>query len=159
MSQRKNNRNKLTKILEELNRPAQYSDMPNRIELCQQALAIISREVQPELWAGLQNVLANTFVRNPMGERRENLEQAIIHYKEALEVYSYKDFPEDWAMIQNNLGEAYRVRIYGEYAKNLEEAIAHYKQALRTRNQQKLPADWAMTQNNLANAYAVGSCR
>ena len=143
----------LSAILEELSRPARLVDMPKRIDLCQRALELVSRERNAELWAALQNDLANSLAQSPQGDRAENIERAIEHYYLALKIYTQKDFPEDWAMTQNNLALAYNNRIRGDRAENIEQAIEHYHQALKIRTQKDFPQDWAATQNNLANSY------
>ncbi|MBN2549545.1 MAG: CHAT domain-containing protein [Anaerolineales bacterium] len=144
----------LRPILEALAQPARLSDMPRRVNLCLQALGMIERNTQPELWAVLEGELANSLAQNPLGERAENLEQAISHYQQALEVRTRQAYPEQWATTQNNLAAAYRERIRGERAENLEQAIFHCQQALEVYTRQAYPEDWAMTNNNLANAYS-----
>jgi CHAT domain-containing protein/tetratricopeptide (TPR) repeat protein len=144
----------LRRIFEQLARPARLGEMSHRIALCEQALKMIERAEQPEIWAFLQNTLANALAQNPQGKRAENLEQAIEHYRQALEVRTRQAFPEDWARTQNNLANAYRDRIRGDRAENLEQAIHHYRQALKVYTRQAFPEDWAMTQNNLAIAYS-----
>ncbi|MFZ5917527.1 MAG: tetratricopeptide repeat protein [Chloroflexota bacterium] len=98
--------------------------------------------------------LGNAYAERIRGERAENIERAIGHYRQALEVYTRAAFPEDWAMTQNNLGNAYYSRIRGERAENIERAIGHYRQALEVYTRQAFPERWAGTQNNLGNAYA-----
>jgi tetratricopeptide (TPR) repeat protein len=51
-----------------------------------------------------QNNLGNAYLERIRGERAENLEQAIFHYRQALEVYTRQAYPEQWATTQNNLG-------------------------------------------------------
>jgi CHAT domain-containing protein/tetratricopeptide (TPR) repeat protein len=143
----------LSAILQELSRPARLVDMPNRIDLCQRALELVSRERNAELWAALQNDLANSLAQSPQGDRAENIELAIEHYHQALKIRTQKDFPQDWAMTQNNLALAYNNHIRGDRAENIELAIEHYEQALKIRTQKDFPTDWAATQNNLALAY------
>ena len=60
--------------------------MPRRIALCQRALELVSREQNAELWAALQNELGNSLAESPLGDRAENIEQAIEHYHQALKV-------------------------------------------------------------------------
>ena len=145
-------------ILRELSRPAQRSDMPRRIELCQQALRLVDRRENPELWAALQVELASSLAQNPLGGRAENIEQAIHHYTLALEVYTRRAYPADWAMIQGNLGNIYANRIRGEQAENMEQAIRYYTQALEVYTRRAFPADWARTQTNLGNVYWSRIC-
>jgi CHAT domain-containing protein/TPR repeat protein len=154
MFPRKNyNQNVLQEILEELDRPARLSEMPRRIELCRQALAMVSKEAQAKRWGALQNTLAISLAQTPKGERAENLEQAIDHYRQALEVYTRQDFQKEWAMTQHNLATTYRDRIRGERAENIEQAIQHYQQALEVRTREADPERWALTEFNLAGAY------
>jgi len=144
----------LRTILREVNSPGQPSDMPRRVRLCRQALNLTERGQAPELWAALQGMLGSSLARNPQGERAENLEQAIHHFKQALEVRTRIEFPEQWAGIQNNLANAYANRVQGERAENIDRAIYYYRQALQVITRTALPGQWAMTQHNLGNAYA-----
>ena len=112
-----------------------------------------TRQAYPEDWARTQNNLGNAYRNRIWGERAENLEQAIFHYKQALEVRTRQAYPEQWAATQNNLGTAYAERIRGERAENLEQAIFHYKQALEVYTCQLNPERWVAIHNNLANAH------
>lgn len=143
----------LRPMLNELVRLIQLRDMPRRVELCQQALALVERRANPQLWATLQVELGNSLLQSPLGSRVQSLEEAIDAYQQALQVMTCVAMPVDWAVTQNNLANAYSDRIRGERAENLERAIYHYKQALLVRTQEAFPVDWAMTQNNLATAY------
>ena len=111
----------LNTILEELSQSARRRDMPRRVKLCQKALTMVTRETRPELWGILQNTLANSLAQNPLGERAENIEQAIFYYQQALEVTTRQAYPEDWAMTQNNLAAAYAERL------RLREAVVKCK--------------------------------
>jgi len=88
------------------------------------------------------------------GDKAQNLEEAINHYRRALEVRSHRDFPEQWAGIQFSLGVVYRDRIRGDKAQNLEEAINHLREALKVYTRNGYPEKWAMTKHSLANAYS-----
>jgi CHAT domain-containing protein/tetratricopeptide (TPR) repeat protein len=142
----------LSLILEELSKPAQLKDMPRRIELCRRALEFVPSENKP-LWAVLQNGLGNSLVQSLLGDRTDNIEQAIEHYNLALMVGTQEDFSEVWAATQNNLAAAYYDRIMGDRADNIEQAIEHYSLALKVRTQEDFPVDWAATLNNMAVAY------
>ncbi|MFO0142470.1 MAG: tetratricopeptide repeat protein, partial [Aphanizomenon sp.] len=103
--------------------------------------------------AGVIGNFSNLIQQFPLGNKPDNLENAIAAYQQALEERTRTDFPVDWASTQNNLGNAYSDRIRGDKADNLENAIAAYQQALEVRTRTDFPVDWAMTQNNLGNAY------
>jgi tetratricopeptide (TPR) repeat protein len=143
----------LRALWEEITRLRRPSEMPRKVELCERALGMVERKDNPVLWGALQVALANALQQNPLGNRAENLEKAIHHYRRALEVYTRQAYPEQWAGTQNNLGNAYLYRIRGERAENLEQAIFHFQQALEVLTRQAYPEQWARTQNNLANAY------
>jgi len=143
----------LSAILEELSRPARLVDMPKRIDLCQRALELVSRERNAELWAALQNDLANSLAQSPQGDRAENIEQAIERYSLALKIYTQKDFPEQWATIQNNLALAYWSRIKGDRAENIELAIEHYSLALKIYTPKGFPNRCRGTSYRLGNLF------
>jgi hypothetical protein len=81
-------------LLEELSHLTKPSDMPQAVTLCRTALTLVSRDSQPELWVELQVKLGNSLVKNPLGDRAKNLEQAIHHYQRALEIRTAKAFPQ-----------------------------------------------------------------
>jgi tetratricopeptide (TPR) repeat protein len=143
----------IQEIINELNRLPAVSEMPRRVELCRQALEMISKKDKPELWAKLQDDLACSLIQTPIGSRAENIEQAIHHFELALEVRIHQKYPKEWAMTQNNLGTAYRDRIRGKQAENIEKAIDHYKMAMTVRTREADPERWALTQFNLGGAY------
>ena len=144
----------LLALVNEIRRLTRPTDMPRRVELCRQALALVARETQPEQWAWLQVDLGVSLVENPLGNRADNLEEAIRNYSQALTVYTSQAYPAEWAYIMNSLGNAYCDRIKGERADNLEKAIRYYTQALTVRTRQAFPQMWASTMNNLATAYS-----
>jgi hypothetical protein len=57
----------LESILGELNHSAENGQSARRAALCHQALALISREAQPELWAKLQDEFGNNLARITAG--------------------------------------------------------------------------------------------
>jgi CHAT domain-containing protein/tetratricopeptide (TPR) repeat protein len=153
MPSKNNNQNLLQKIFEKLNHPSGPGEMSRRIELCRQALEMISRKDNSEIWGELQNDLACSLLKNPNGPQAENIEQAIHHFEQALKVRTRQDHPLDWAVTQNNLAIAYRDRICGERAENIEKAIQCYQGMLEVRTRQVSPKEWALTQRNLTGIY------
>lgn len=137
--------------IEQLNR---ITDMPIRVELCRQALALVSPGTDPQLWAALQDLFANSLVQNPKGDHAANLDQAIAAYHQALTVLTHDAMPIDWAMTITNLATAYQDRIRGDRAANLEQATIHYQQALTVFQPHLLPKDCRQTASNLGSVYA-----
>jgi tetratricopeptide (TPR) repeat protein len=150
---KKKDRQTLPEIFALLNQPSMRGELACRIDLLSQALTLVSRETQPELWAQLQDDLASSLAEVPGKNRGKNIEQAIRHYQLALEVRRSWLHPFEWAATQNNLATAYRDRIYGVRADNVEKALDLYQQALEVRTRELDPVRWAMTQANLADAY------
>jgi len=127
--------------------------MPRRVELCQTALALVKRDTQPKQWAELQNELGVSLWQNPLGDRTDNLEEAIKHYKQSQEVYTRQAAPFEWARGMNNLANAYLDRIKGGRADNIERGIDYFKQSLEVYTRQAFPFEWARSMSNLALAY------
>ena len=130
------------------------SDMPERVELCRQALTLVTRATHPRLWAALNVELGNSLVQNPRGDRAQNLEEAIAAYRQALEVMTREAMPVEWATTMMNLANAYYSRIRGDRAQNLEEAIAAYRQALEIFTPEGMPDDCRRTARQLGAMYA-----
>ena len=145
----------LSKILQELNRPARLGDMPRRIKLCQKALELIPPENELQ-WAQLQGELGYCLANSPSGDRADNIERSIEHYNNALKVRTEKDFSEQWAMTQNNLAKAYEDRILGERADNIDQAIDHGNQALNVYKPREFPSLCRKTARGLGDLYLEG---
>ena len=129
----------LQAILNELSRPARFGDMPRRIELCRQALDLAERETQPELWSWLQNELANSLAQTPLGERAENLEQAIRHYEWALEAPHPPGLPRAVGWDTQQPGECLPGAHSWGAGREPGQAIQHYEQALAVRHPGGIP--------------------
>jgi len=144
-------------LIEELDRLTRITDMPQRAEVCQQVLRLVSRPTNPQLWAALQDALGSSLLQNPQGDRDrdENVEAAIAAYQLALEVRTHQAMPSEWATVTMNLGIAYNNRIRGDRAENLERAIDYYEQALQVMTHQAMPIECAKVTANLANTYSA----
>jgi CHAT domain-containing protein/tetratricopeptide (TPR) repeat protein len=127
--------------------------MPETTDLCRQALELVSREAQPELWAALNMELGLCLMLMRDEEPVQNLEKAIYHFEQSLEVFTRRAHPEEWASIQHNLGTIYGQRAPKGRADNWEEAIEYYKNALRVFTREDYPQEWADATFNLANIY------
>ncbi len=118
-----------------------------------QALSILPKAGNEQLWAALQSALGNALKRYYRGDRVENIEAAIGVYNQALTVRTQSAMPTEWAQTMMNLGDAYRNRIRGNKAENIEAAIQAYDQALTVQIQSTVRVDWAATMNGQGNAY------
>jgi len=150
---RSHNKDRLQDIFDELDRLLNIGNWPRRIELCREALTLVSREEKPELWAKLLDDLATSLAQDTQGDRARNLERAIRYYRLGLKVRTRQTNPKEWASRMNNLATAYRNRICGEPADNIETAIQYYQESLDERIHEPGSEKCVITLNSLGNAY------
>ncbi|MEM8677592.1 MAG: CHAT domain-containing protein [Cyanobacteria bacterium P01_G01_bin.67] len=116
-------------------------------------MTVYTQDSFPYKWAMTQNGLGTAYQDRILGDRKDNIESAIIVYKAALTVYTEINFPNGWAGVQHNLSTTFTNRIAGSKEKNLESAISACKAALKVRTETDYPEEWAMIQNHLGIAY------
>ena len=119
----------------------------------QAALAIFTREADPQSWGKAHNNIGIAYWGRIRGERADNQENAIAHFEQALAIFSRESAEREWAQLQNNLAVVYLQRIRGERADNQEKTIAHLEAALTVFTREAEPLLWAQAQMNLGNAY------
>ena len=73
----------------------------------QAALAILTREADPQSWGKAHNNLGIAYWGRIRGERADNQEKAIAHFEAALTVFSRESAAREWAQLQNNLAVVY----------------------------------------------------
>ncbi len=129
-------------------------EMPQRVALCETALASVDRRAQAQLWAYLNTELGNSLVLTTQGEREENLERAIGCFRRALDGYPRRSNAKAWATVHVNLAMAFQNRIRGVRADNLEKSISGYQKALAVYAELDLRQELAVTRSHLATAYA-----
>lgn len=160
----------LKSLLKELAHPPKYAaDIPDRIQKCELALALVKRDDKPQEWAQLQSELGFSLARKPTHDRVENLQKAIEHYTLAITVYMPDAHATAWAMTQYRLASAYydlatapavagqvSIQLTGQTRDdNLVKAIKHYENALTTWTRENHPIRWALLQESLGDAYQV----
>jgi len=89
----------------------------------------------------------------PLGDRAQNVEEAIACHQTALQVITRDTNPQLWGDTQNALAITYCNRIKGDQAENLENAIDAFEKALQVLTREVSPEQWGKIQNNLGNAY------
>lgn len=143
----------LIKLISELDQNDVQNNPAHAIVLCEQVLALLSRDFDPELWASIQQTLGNSLCKSKHGDIRNNQQRAFRAFNNALEVRSPDSSPVDWASTMNSLGNLWLDRIEGQPVANIETAMNCYNRALTVRRKATLPHAWATTMNNLGNAY------
>ncbi|MGD1907560.1 MAG: hypothetical protein ACFB0C_16450, partial [Leptolyngbyaceae cyanobacterium] len=117
----------LNGILQGLDQPVRnVRQMGRRAELCRRALALLPRQGNEPLWAALQSELGNSLQQDPLGDRAQNIEDAIHACEQSLQVITREAMPIEWAQSMNNLANTYYLRIHGDRAQNIEDAIHTY---------------------------------
>lgn len=128
----------------------------------QQGLAVVTREMNADIWGSLQGGLGAALLRagksSPMEDARAvvELENATQAFENLLKVLPREKDPEAWAQTQHNLGSARR-----ELGERLEDAagvphlrssLVAYRAALEVIQRDKDEAAWAETGFNLVLA-------
>jgi hypothetical protein len=127
-----------------------------------QALSVVAREGNPELWGSLQGGLGAALLRagksSPAGDAGAvaQLEASAAAFENLLAVLPREKDPQAWAQTQHNLGTALRElgtrRNEGEGIAPLRRSMAAYKSALAVITREQDEAAWAESQFNLVLA-------
>lgn len=139
--------------LRELKRLGHPGDAPRRVEVCRTALTMVDRNTEPELWALLQGVLADSLIQSPVGDRGERIDQAIACYLDIIAIYARESSSKQWSRAQYGAGRSYLDRIHGERADNIERAIEHFDAVLGVCTHEATPELWISTHHSLGRAY------
>jgi CHAT domain-containing protein len=107
----------------------------------------------PKIWSMTKFLLATAYSDRYLGDRSDNIEQAILLYQEGLQKCDRATSAFDWGKTQYNLGRNYLKRIKGDKTKNIEIGIYYLKQALQVYSLNTLPQEWADAQSMLGDAY------
>jgi hypothetical protein len=83
------------------------------------------------------------------GSRGDNLEAALVCFRDALALADAQSQPLEWARIHLQMAEGLVSRIHGDRSRNLEEAAAACNAALSVFTAEKLPEMWARAQGTL----------
>lgn len=144
--------NQLAYLQEEAPRnPSLYQQV---IAHCEKILARLDIGQYPELRVAIQNELGNAFLLLTVGDRNENLAQAVHCYQAVLPFYPPNTKPLTYARTQYNLGLAYYSLSSGQRAGTLVQAIQCFQEALRFWTPEVAPLSYAMARHNLGLAYA-----
>ena len=144
-----------TEELIELARKAQRDPRARiqQVAVLQDVLSRLPRDRSPFRGAMLTD-LGVVYTLLPVGDRTQNLRQAIAAYTEALNIFTPDAHPVVYANLQNNLGDTYYELPTGNRGENLTRAINAYEEALRFRIHEDAPSAYARIQRRLGMAYA-----
>jgi CHAT domain-containing protein/tetratricopeptide (TPR) repeat protein len=126
-----------------------------RIELIRHAIAHAQNDHQivPETLAALQSALAIALKENPLADRAQTLEEALVLCTAAMQIYTLARYPRQYVIMLNTLGLVHRSRVRGERWKNLEESITHFQEALHICELEGFSEEHAQTEGNLAVSF------
>lgn len=127
--------------------------MPDRADLCREALELASRDAQPELCAALHFNLGICLAQMRTKDHARNLKEAICHFECARQVFTMKGYPKEWASTTFNLAGAH-LRLQGKRREDLERAIIMYEDvAQEVYTRKASPIKWADVQCHLGTAW------
>lgn len=108
----------------------------------------------------INRALGTAYLEATIGNREENLRNAIACYKIALRTDNERDSPQDYVKTQYNLGYAYAELTTKKRGENLKNAMECFENALRIHTKGVIPQTYemlqhyVMLQNGLGNVYA-----
>jgi hypothetical protein len=87
-----------------------------------------ANEIQPAGWTAAAAVgRGREYLGRQLGDRSENLEQAIACFRAALEGIARNEQPKEWANVLGDLGLALALRLRGDKRSNLEQSVRLWK--------------------------------
>lgn len=120
------------------------------------ALALVTSQEAPELWAAAHANLATAYLTMPMVEASDQLRLgiAVQSLRNALKIYTPGRHPQHWASAQLNLANALVYAPSKHQGDNLVEAVELYEAVLAVRDRDSDPLGRARVLANQGNALA-----
>lgn len=119
------------------------------------ALAIISKESDPDLWADIQDSVGSTYSRiADLTRDATHIDRALSAFDQAQTVQTRKDQPILWGETQ--ISRAVALMTAGEIRRDvalLRASTAAQEEALQELTRERVPETWATCIHNLASAY------
>ncbi len=130
--------------------------MQQAINHYHQALALVSRETAPEVFAIANANLGLAYLMMPMHEASDQLRMgvAVQSMRDALEVFTPETHPDRWSSTQLNLANALVYLPSKHQADNIAEAVDLYEGVLAQRDRDTDPQGRARVLANQGNALA-----
>lgn len=113
---------------------------------------IIANEADALARARAQAVLGTAWMRNPIGDRDENVRHAIEAFSQGLQPLRH-EYSHWWAETNFQLGQAWLELPTGDRAENFQKGMFCFQAALEVWTETEQPHRWATLQNNLGNAW------
>jgi tetratricopeptide (TPR) repeat protein len=122
---------------------------------------IFTEETFPLQWATVQQCLSTVYIMRVQGNKKMNLQQAIIRGQSSLRLFTRSTYPLEWARTHTYLAEAYRQAtdhenlcvLYSGRSSMQEQALRHLEAALQICTLEKYPLEWAKIQHFLGMIY------
>lgn len=118
-------------------------------------LNVYGRQGSPEVWAQLNYLIGQCYMRRHNEEPARDVDRAIDYLQRACEYYARASHPKVWGCIQHDLGS-----LYTEYCCYVDpslfsRATAHLEQAAAVFTVAESPLRWAIIQSDLGLAYLL----
>lgn len=123
------------------------------VELLESILSNVENADEWRLRAELSSFLAYSLLRNPKGNRADNLERVIELSRRTSRLWDRLGMPVERAKNNNNLAIAYQNRLSGDHGSNIETALELYAIILKDWRRETFPFEWATALSNMSVAY------
>lgn len=116
------------------------------------ALTVFTKEAYPDDWARVQNNVGVVWLYMSVGDRAENIKNAIAAFRNALEIDTVEHNPVGWAKTCSNLGYALVVNPESQH-EDFENAITIFSGVFAILTRDTHPFEWAGSHLNMALAF------
>jgi len=134
-----------------LGRPGHIEDALRHFQQAQTELSV--EKNTPRAWAAIQFCLGDGFMLRERGNRGENEDAALGHYKNAQRVFNKKDFPSVWGKCCHALASLHLNRSTGDPEDNLLSYLRELENSLQVFTQDHFPQTCIDTHETLGNTY------
>lgn len=130
------------------------ANMIRVIRYFQQALTKVTLERNPDRWGRIHAGLGDAFVALKIGDRRENLKNALKQYNLGLQGNTRQAEPIRWATTHMRICDVLFELREPDLAHAAQEAIPHYQAALEVYSADKYPKERAMAYFSMGVAWS-----
>jgi tetratricopeptide (TPR) repeat protein len=128
-------------------------DPDNAIRHLEFALSVITKEKEPDEWAGNIGNVALAYKVRRTGDRNANLRCAIDYFRQTEAVFSRGSFPELWANTQSNIAGLFLDLRDGNQNEHESKAVELLRSALSVYTSTTQPVKFVETQRHLGDIY------
>jgi tetratricopeptide (TPR) repeat protein len=119
-------------------------NLEESIKICKEILSKIQKKTNGSEWGSTQGNLGFLYHERRLGDKAENLGNAIKHYEESLKIITKIKDPEFWATTKASIGHAFaELRTISNGTNNTRNAISNFEKALEIFTEKKYPDEFS----------------